>query len=94
MGVCRVQLRMQGQQVVYGLFHQRSDLPLLCIGGVDFDVQVLEHVIDVSGHIGGAVRAIHHHSVLAAQAGSPCGDADTGSQNGAGEECNYGVTVE
>src|SRR5258708_14972240 len=94
MGVCRVQLRMQRQQIVYGLFHQGSDLCFLRIGGIDFDVQVLEHVIHVGGHIGGAVGAVHHHSVLPAHAVPPSGDPDPASQDGAAEKSTAGVAVE
>ena len=39
MGMRRLQLRMQRQQVVDGLFHQRVDLRLLRIGGIDLHVE-------------------------------------------------------
>jgi hypothetical protein len=67
---------MQRKQVAYGLFHERIDLRFLRGGRIDLDVQVLEHMIDVGGHVGGTVRAVHHHPVATAQAGAPGRNAD------------------
>src|ERR1700682_5082125 len=88
----RVQLRMQRKQVAYGLFHERIDLRFLRGGGIDLDVQMLEHMIDVGGHVGGTVRAVHHHPMAAAQAGAPGRNA--GGDDSARDECNRGAEVE
>ena len=55
-----LQLRVHRQEVVDGLLYQRRDLRLLCIGGVNLDVQMLQHMIDVSGNIGGAIATRRH----------------------------------
>ena len=48
------------QQIIHGLLYQRRDLRLLCIGGVNLDVQMLQHMIDVSGNISGAIVTCRH----------------------------------
>ena len=69
-----LKLRVHRQQVGDGLIHQRRDLRLLCIGGVDLDVQVFQHMIDMGGDIGSAMRAAHHSVMHAAHAGGRDGN--------------------
>ena len=66
-----LQLRVHRQQVVHGLFHQGCDLRLLCVGGVDLNVQMLQHMIDMRGDILGAMRAAQH-GVMKAASAHPC----------------------
>jgi hypothetical protein len=86
---------MQRNQVTDRLFYEGIDLRLLSVGGVDLDVEVFEHVIDVRRHIGGAMRAAHHHSVTTAvHATCQSRDTDTAGQRGPCDECNHGIAVE
>jgi len=90
-----VHLRMHRLQVVHRLFHERVDLRLLRIGGVDLHVKVLQHMVDVCGHVGCAVRPAHHHHSMAAV--HTCGrgpGAGTGRERGARDECHQGVAIE
>jgi len=63
-----LQLRVHRQEVIDGLLYQRRDLRLLCIRGVNLDVQMLQRMIDMSGDIGGAIAAARHAVMKAAGA--------------------------
>ena len=77
-----LQLRVHRQQIVYGLFHQRCDLRLLCICGVNLNVQMLQYMIDMGGDIGGAMGTAHHAVMKAAGAHSSRGDRDDAAGEG------------
>ena len=62
--VGRFELRVQGLEVAERLFDQRFDLSLLSVGRFELDVQVLQHVVDMPGEVGAAVRAAIHHHVM------------------------------
>ncbi len=53
----RLHFLAQRQQILRRLFHDRSELLLLLVGGVDLDVKVLEHALEVLVHRGGVERA-------------------------------------
>src|SRR5207302_9904665 len=53
-----VQLLAQRQQVLRRLLHDRLELLLLRLGGVDLDVQVLEHAIEMLVEIRGIDRSL------------------------------------
>ena len=83
MAVRGLQLRMKGHQVVDRLLNEWSDLGLLGVGRIDFNVEVLEHVINVSRDLRRAVRAIHH-AVMPAAHGLAAGQgADARHESGA-----------
>ena len=80
-----LQLGMQRQQIVHRLLHQRRDLRLLCIGGIDLNIQVLQHVIDVRIDVCRAVSAAH--AVMpTAHAGSVREGGDAADQGGTGDD--------
>src|SRR5437773_5607997 len=56
------------QQVFRRLLHDRRELLLLLLGGVDFDVKVLEHAIDVLVHLRGIERARREAAAVPAAA--------------------------
>lgn len=90
-----VSLRLEGQEIIDGLFHERGDLSLLGFGGIDLDVEVLEHVIDVGIHFSRAMRAVHHRSVMPAAHGEALsGDTDGGGGGGTRHEREDGGAVE
>src|SRR6266705_794497 len=71
----------QRQQVFHRLLHDRREPLLLFIGGVDFDVEVLEHAIEVLVHLSGIERAGHEASAVPAAVAVPLTEglnADTG----------------
>src|SRR5471032_495470 len=53
------QLLVQWLDVGHGGLDQRLDLGLLRIGGVDFDIQVLEHALHMGAGVDGGVRPAH-----------------------------------
>src|SRR5437899_6601711 len=68
------------QQVFRRLLHDRRELLLLLLGGVDLDVKVLEHAIEVLVHLSGVERAGREAAAVPAAA-APLRvrfDADTG----------------
>ena len=70
----------QRQQVFRRLLHDRREFLLLLLGGVDFDVKVLEHAIEVLVHLSGVERAGREAAAVPAAA-APLRegfDADTG----------------
>ena len=77
-----LQLRVHRQQVAHSLLHQWGDLRLLCIRGVNLDIQVLQHMIDMDGDIGSAMRAVHHAVMKAACTHPGCGDRDDAAGQG------------
>jgi hypothetical protein len=60
-----LQLRAHREQVGHGLLHQRRDLRLLCIGGVNLNIHMLQHMIDMGRDIGGT-RGAGRHAVMKA----------------------------
>src|SRR6266705_5941376 len=75
------------QQVFGRLLHDRRELLLLLLGGVDLDVKVLEHAIEVLVHLSGVERAGREAAAVPAAAASlrEGFDADTGGD--AAEQC-------
>ena len=60
-----LQLRVQRQQIIDRLLHQRSDLRFLCVGRINLDIEVLQQMIDMRGDIRSAMSAAHHALVPA-----------------------------
>src|SRR5207249_4434361 len=85
----------QRQQVFRRLLHDRREFLLLLLGGVDLDVKVLEHAIEVLVHLSGIERACREAAAVPAAAAAlregfdadTCGDpADQRRDRGALEE--------
>jgi hypothetical protein len=91
LSVCSLKLRVQGDQIGGRLMHEGPDFCLLRIGSIDLHVQMLEHVVDVSGHVRRTLRAVHHHAVRAHGSGHGPNATDKGST---GKECEDRLPVE
>ncbi len=78
--VCGLQLCVQGEQIADRLLHQGADFGFLLIGCVDLDIEVLEDVVDVRGHV-----CLAHHAVMPAIHGHcGCHGADSADEGSTG----------
>ena len=66
LGVRGLKLRVQGEKIADCLLHEGADFGFLRISSVDLYVEMLEDVVDVSGHVCRAFRTVHHHAVMPA----------------------------
>jgi len=90
-----LQLRVHRQQVAHSLLHQWGDLRLLCIRGVNLNVQMLQYMIDMGGDIGGAMRTTHHAVMKAAGAHSSRGNRDDAAgERSSGDKGDEGHAAE
>jgi hypothetical protein len=95
LSVCGLKLRVQGEQVADGLLYEWPDFGFLRICSVDFHVEVLEDVVDVSGHVRRAFRTVHHHAVVPAiPAHRSCHGANAADEGSTGKKCEDCLPVE
>src|SRR5437773_187937 len=74
------------QQVFRRLLHDRRELLLLLLGGVDLDVEVLEHAIEVLVHLSGIERARRKAAAVPAAAAPLSEGLEADSRSDAADE--------
>jgi hypothetical protein len=90
LSVCGFKLRVQGKEIADCLVYQGPDFGFLRLRSVDLDVEVLENVVDVGGHVRRALRTVHHHAVVPATgAHRSCRGANATDEGSTGKECEY-----
>jgi len=94
--MCSSKLRVQGEEITGRLLYQGSDFGLLRVCGVNLDVEVLQDVVDVGGHIRRAFGAVNHHhaAVQAIRGHYSRRGAKAARQRSASQECEHSLPVE
>jgi hypothetical protein len=91
-----VQVLARGQQVLCRLLHDWLELLLLLLGGVDLDVEMLQHPLDSLVELGGIHRSVPAPVAEDLEAGSCCGAAEQRCEGNALEsihDCSWLMTI-